>query len=168
MTISLVMIMRTIMTMTTITMTMMITIATVTVIIIMLIIIACFRRSSYLSCMRRCDCEKSLEKLLQLLLNSDWVVYILRKLTVLCQCVCVLQQTMWLTACACSVCQRAAGHNHTNRQVGRQTDTHTNRQEGRQTGRLAEKRVGRQVGRQADRQTDRQTDMTAGRVTDQT
>lgn len=40
-----------------------------------------------LSCMRRCDCEKSVEKVLQLLWNSEWgvSVYILRKLTVFCQ-----------------------------------------------------------------------------------
>ena len=50
--------------------------------------VGCLGRTTVaLSCMRRCDCEKSVEKVLQLLWNSEWgvSVYILRKLTVFCQ-----------------------------------------------------------------------------------
>ncbi len=101
-----------------------------------------------------------------------------------CQCVCVLQQTMWLTACGCNECQRSAGHCPTKqagRQAGRQagilTDNkegkkaggqagrQTDRQTGRQAGRQTNTQKGREAGRQAGKQADRQTDRKAGRLT---
>ena len=73
-----------------------------------------------------------------------------------CQCVCVLQQTMWLTACGCNECQRSAGHCPT-KQAGRQA--------GRQAGILTDNKEGKKAGGQAGRQTDRQTGRQAGRQT---
>lgn len=113
--------------------------------------VGCLGRTTVaLSCMRRCDCEKSVKRVLQLLWSggNGASVYKLCKLTECCQCVCTLQQIMWLTACGCSECQRSAGHCHTSRKADRQTDGQEDRPAGRQKDHQRNKN-GRQAGRQA-------------------
>ena len=131
--------------------------------------------------MRRCDCEKSVERVLQLSWNSEWgvSVYILRKLTVsLCLCAAAnhVAKCMWLQLDIVRQAGRQTGRQasqQTGRQAGQQTGRQANRQKHKrinrkadgQAGSLIEKQSGRQVCRQADRQTDRQAGRHTGRQT---
>ena len=87
-----------------------------------------------------------------------------------CQCVCVLQQTMWLTACGCNECQRSAGHCPTKqagRQAGRQAGILTDNKEGKKAGGQAGRQTDRQEGRQTNTQKGREAGRQASRQTDQ-